>query len=172
MAYFTEFPTIQYDVSGSGVLSTMTNIMRRVNISEKIKENVVAFDFYDVQDGDTPEIVAYYYYQDIGLHWLVLLANNIVDVYSQWPMSIPKFEQYIYEKYDDVNAVHHYEINQTSGDTSILIELPNNVGYPNATPITNYTYESRIQQELSKIRLIRPEYVEQIDREFKNRIKG
>lgn len=172
MSFFRAFPKIQYDVKGDGVNYTMTNLMRRIKIQDKVKENIVAFDFYDVQDGDTPEMVAYYYYQNVKLHWLVLLANDITDVYTQWPMSVPRFEQYVYDKYDDVTAVHHYEIYQTSGDTTQIIKLPNNVGYPNATPITNFVYEDNLQKERSKIRLIRPEYTEQIVREFENRIKG
>lgn len=172
MSFFRAFPKIKYDVKGDGVYYTMTNLMRRIKIQDKVKENTIAFDFYDVQDGDTPEIVAYYYYQDVKLHWLVLLANNIIDVYTQWPMSVPRFEQYVYEKYDDVNAIHHYEIYQTSGDTTQIIQLPNNVGYPNAIPVTNFVYEDNLQKERAKIRLIRPEYTEQIVREFENRIKG
>lgn len=172
MAYFYPFPKIQYDVTGDGVLYTMTNLMRRIKIQDKIKQNTVSFDFYDVQDGDTPEIVSYYYYEDRELHWLVLMANDITDVYTQWPMSVPRFEQYVNEKYDDVNGIHHYEIYQTSGDTTQIIELPNNDGYSQATPITNYVYEDRLQKERSQIRLIRPEYAEQIVREFENRIKG
>lgn len=166
--YFDKFPTIQYDVTGNGQYYTMTNLMKRVKFNDLVKPNIIAFDFYDVQDGDTPEIVAYYYYQEIELHWLVLMANDIIDVYTQWPMSVPRFEQYVYGKYDDINAIHHYEIYQTSGDSNTVIELPNNTGYPQAEPITNYVYEDRLQKERSKIRLIRPEYVEQIKREFEN----
>jgi len=166
--YFKKFPKIQYDVRGDGQFYTMTNLMRRIKFNDLVKNNIIAFDFYDVQDGDTPEIVAFYYYENVELHWLVLLANDITDVYSQWPMSVPKFEQYVYGKYEDINAIHHYEIYQTSGDTTEIIELPNNTGYPNAEPITNYVYEDRLQRELSKIRLILPEYVDQIKREFDN----
>ena len=166
--YFKKFPKINYDVRGDGKLYTMTNLMTKVKFNNLVKTNIVAFDFYDVQDGDTPEIVSFYYYEDVALYWLVLLANNITNVYSQWPMSVPKFEQYVYAKYDDVNAIHHYEIYQSSADTTKIIKISNNVGHPNAVPVTNFVYEDRLQKELSKIRLIRPEYVDQIKREFDN----
>ena len=166
--YFKKFPKINYDVKGDGKFYTMTNLMIKNKFNDLIKKNIVSFDFYDVQDGDSPEIVAFYYYEDVELYWLVLLANDITNVYSQWPMSIPKFEQYVYAKYNDVNAIHHYEIYQLSGNTTETIKLPNNVGYPNAEPITNYVYEDRLQKELSRIRLILPEYVDQIKREFDN----
>lgn len=170
--YFSKFPTISYDVKGDGQLFTMTNLMRRVKFTEIAKNKLVNFDYYDVRDGDTPEIVAYYYYQDAELHWLVLLANDITDVYTQWPMSVPRFEQYIYDKYADVNAIHHYEIQQTSGNSKVVIELPNNIGYPNATPITNYVYEENLQKERSRIRLIRTQFVDKIESEFEQLLKG
>lgn len=170
--YFSKFPTINYDVKGDGQLFTMTNLMRRVKFTEIAKNNLVNFDYYDVQDGDTPEMVAYYYYQDVELHWLVLLANDITDVYAQWPMSVPRFEQYVYDKYADVNAIHHYEIYQTSGNTEEIIEIPNNVGYPNATAITNYVYEENLQKQRSRIRLLRTNFVDKIENKFDNLIKG
>ncbi len=166
--YFNSFSKINYDIKGDGQFYSMTNLTKRVRFNKLVKENIVAFDFYDVQDGDTPEIVAHYYYQDAKLHWIILLTNDIVDVYTQWPMSIPRFEQFIKDKYDDINAIHHYEITQSSGDTTKTLEIPNNTDYPNATAVTNYNYESNIQNKISRIRLIRPEYVEQIKRELNN----
>ena len=43
-----------------------------------------------------------------------MLVNDITDRYHQWPMRYSQFLQYVNDKYDDVNAVHHYEITQTS----------------------------------------------------------
>tara|TARA_Y100000385_G_scaffold179013_1_gene184982 strand:- start:91 stop:612 length:522 start_codon:yes stop_codon:yes gene_type:complete len=166
--YFNKFQKIQYDIKGDGNLYTMTNLMRRVKFNNIVKSNIISFDFYDVQDGDTPEIIAYYYYENIDLYWTILLANDIIDIYSQWPMSVPKFEQYVYDKYTDINAVHHYEIYQASGNTNTIIEIPNNTGYSNAVPVTNYVHEDRLQQGLRQIRLIQPEYTGMIVKEFEN----
>ena len=57
------------------------------------------------------------------LHWVILLVNDIYDRYHQWPMNVNQFQSYITDKYDDVNAVHHYEISQKSGDTTEKINI-------------------------------------------------
>ena len=38
-------------------------------------------------------------------------------------MSVQKFEQFIKDKYDNPQAIHHYEITQTSGDTTVTIDV-------------------------------------------------
>jgi hypothetical protein len=175
MAYFNKFPTVEYDVKGDGVLRTMTDITRRVRISSKARLSTVEFDFYDVIDGQTPEFVADRYYGDVGLHWLILMTNDIIDVYTDWPMSVKRFEDYVYSKYDDVNGIHHYEYTQESGDTSFLIELPNDSATTlpaGAVPVTNYEYEDRLQEKKRRIRLIKPEYIPEIKKEFSKKIKG
>ena len=175
MAYFNKYPTVEYDVLGDGVLRTMTDITRKVRITDSARLSSVEFDFYDVVSGQTPEFVAHRYYGDVNLHWLVLMTNNIIDVYTDWPMGVKQFEDFVKSKYDDVNAIHHYETFQTSGDTTLKVEYPNdsaNTLPVDAVAVTNYEYEERIQDEKRRIRLIRPSYANQIKTEFENKIRG
>ena len=95
------FPDIKYDAKGNGKETFMKDIFRRIKIKSNAKGNIVEFDYYDVQDGETPEIIAYKYYGDAQLHWTVLVVNDIIDYYSDWPMSMQTFEQYVNEKYDN-----------------------------------------------------------------------
>ena len=62
-------------------------------------------------------------YNDPELHWVVLLMNDITDRYHQWPLTENQFLAHINDKYDNVDATHHYEISQTSGDTTIKIDI-------------------------------------------------
>lgn len=175
MAYFNNFPQVNYDVRGTGTTQRMTNITRRVRIRDYIKSNFVMFDVYDVKSGETPEYIANEFYGDPQLHWLVLLANDILDVYTDWPMSVSQFESYVYSKYTDINAVHHYEYRQDSGDSSVMIEYPNDSATTvpaGATAITNYEYEQSLQEQKRRIRLIQPRFVSQIQKEFKRLMNG
>lgn len=169
--YFRKFPKIQYDVKGDGVSYTMTDITRRMKFRPESLKNFVTFDFYDVIDGDTPESVAQDYYGDVQLHWVVLIANNIRDVYTDWPMSVDRFESFVKSKYTDVNAIHHYEVVQTSGDTKLKIEYPNDSATTlpsDAVAVTNYEYEEAKLESKRRIRLIQPEYIERIKQEFES----
>ena len=68
MAYFRQFPIIDYDVKTSGQNIKMTNLTRRVRFRDFVKNNQVAFDFYDVKAGETPEYIAHEFYGDSELH--------------------------------------------------------------------------------------------------------
>ena len=175
MAYFSQFPKVNYDVRGDGNLSVMTDITKRVRIKDYVKKSFVNFDFYDVKSGETPEYIANEFYGDSELHWIVLLTNNIIDYYTDWPMTVPQFEAFVKSKYDNIDEIHHYEYTQESGDTKFTIELPNESATTilvGATAITNYEYEESVQENKRRIRLVKPIYIEGIKKELKNLMNG
>jgi len=91
-------------------------------------------------------------------------------------MNTRQFLAHLAERYDNVDGVHHYEINQVSGDTSVKINIgtsnidENGDTIFNATLITNREYEEEKQDILRKIRLLDPEYLEQFVEEFQRLI--
>ena len=170
--YFNNFPLIPYDATGTGELKVVTNLLRRVGIRAKVKANTMLYDTYDVRNGETPESIAFKLYDDAELHWVILLVNDITDRFHDWPMTEAQFLQFIKYKYTNVDAIHHYEISQESGDTSIKISIgTDNTDYPSATAITNYEYEQEVQDAKRKIRLLDPSYVSDFVEEFKSIMK-
>ena len=165
--YFANFPYIIYDSVGNGDFKLVTNLLRRVAVRSKVKTNTLLFDTYDVKEGETPEMIAHKLYDDPELHWVILLLNNITDRYHQWPMNNNQFLAYLKDKYDDVDATHHYEISQVSGDTSIKIDIgTDNTDYPTASIVTNAEHEEDLQNKIRKIKLLDPSYVEDFVTEF------
>ena len=74
---------------------------------------------------------------------------------------------FIDDKYTNPNGVHHYEISQTSGDTTVTIDIgTDNTDYPSATTVTNFEYEEKEQDKKRQIRIIRAQYLDQIINEF------
>ena len=141
--------------------------MRRVGLRTQIKSNVLLFDTYDIRSGETPEEIADKLYNDPELHWVILMVNNITDRYHQWPLNENQFITHINDKYSNIDAVHHYETTQTSGDTTIKIDVGTvNTDYPAATAITNYEYELAQENEKRKIRLLDPRYLGEFLDEF------
>ena len=170
--YFNNFPLIPYDATGTGELKVVTNLLRRVGVRAKVKANTMLYDTYDVRNGETPESIAFKLYDDAELHWVILLVNDITDRFHDWPMTEAQFLQFIKDKYTNVDAIHHYEISQESGDTSLKINIgTSNTDYPSATAITNYEYEQEVQDAKRKIRLLDPSYISDFVEEFKSIIK-
>ena len=165
--YFSKFPLIVYDAKGDANFKIATHMLVLVALRTKVRTNTLLYDTYDVKEGETPESLAFKLYGDSEYHWIVLFANNITDRYHDWPMSTPQFLEFINEKYADPNALHHYEIPQTSGDTSIKIDIgTDNTDYPSATAITNFEFEQDRQDTIRRIRLLDPAYINQLVGEF------
>ena len=172
--YFESFPTIFYDANGDGTFKDVKNLLRRVGLRTLVKSNVLLFDTYEVKEGETPEMIAHKLYGDSNLHWIILMINEVTDRYHQWPMTVPQFLDFINDKYDKPDGIHHYETTQTSGDTKVKIEVFNEVdddAYTGLTPITNREYEEDRQDKLRSIRLIDPKFIGQFVAEFQTLMK-
>ena len=174
--YFAQFPTIFYDAVGNTNPKIVTHLLKRVAIHSKARATTALYDTYDVKNGETPESIAHKYYDDAEYHWIVLLVNNITDRFHQWPMNTRQFLAHLAEKYDNVDGVHHYEINQVSGDTSVKINIgtsnidENGDTISSATLITNREYEESKQDTLRRIRLLDPSYLDQYVEDFERLI--
>ena len=176
MSYFNYFPLMAYDVKGDRNYKLVPDIIKRVKIRSAVKSGALLFDKYDVKYGERPEDIAFKYYDDPELHWVVLLTNNITDRYYEWPMTQPDFEDYLTDKYGagSEDSVHHYELAQTSGpttssDDSHMLEV--NSDTAGATTITNREYEEREQNKLRQIRLLDRTYLNQFVEEFERLIQ-
>ena len=98
--YFNNFPTTYYTLSDTNSdLDVVTDITKRVAFEQEFKKNSAAYIKYFVDDGDTPEIVAYKYYGDAEKHWIVLMMNDIVDPAYDWPLKESNVIKLIGSKY-------------------------------------------------------------------------
>ena len=166
-----------YDIKGDKKYKLLPNILRRVKLRSGMRSGSFLFDNYDVADGERPEDIAFKYYGDPEYHWVILMTNNITDRYYQWPLTQPQFAEHLTDKYGAGNedAVHHYEITQTSGPTtsrdySHMVEC--NSDETNPTIISNRDYEQRKQDEYRQIRLLDKRYLGTFVEEFDNLIRG
>src|SRR6056300_1834987 len=163
--YFSKFEKGYYDIKGDGNQKLVTDIMTRVKVREKILDEAMLYDTYDVPSGEKPEDTAFKHFGSSQYHWVILLTNNITDRYYGWPLSEQDFEAYVVDKYDNPGAVHHYEITQSSGtqtsngpfDYSHKIEV--NSTEVGAEAVSNYEYERRLQDEKRNIKLLDPNYL-------------
>ena len=171
MAYFENFGKILYDPVGNGNPKMVTDIMSRVRMRANMKKNVVMMEPYDVQENETPEIVADKHHGSPYYHWVVMILNDISDVNHDWVKSTRQLQKYLLSKYTETELAetHHYEIPQTSGDTTLMIEVENTT-YPSATTVTNYEYEVALNEEKRSIDLLRNEYLGYFEDEFQNLI--
>ncbi len=168
MSYFENFPAYAYDLSDTETKTLITDILRRVNLSLHVAANTLVFDEYNVQDGEQPDIVARKYYGDSELHWVIVTVNNITSRYD-WPLDQVALSDFVNDKYDNPDGIHHYEINATSGDTTKKLIVASDT--EGASPVTNYEHEQTLNDNKRRIRLLDKVYVSQFRKEFEQLIK-
>ena len=160
MSYFSKFPNIAYDIKGDSVRKLLPDILRRVKLRASIKSGGMLFDKYDVKEGEKPEDVAFKWFGDPELHWVILMTNNVTDRYYDWPMNQAQFAEYLNDKYSNPDAIHHYEVTKDSGrttgqgpsDYSHLVEV--NSDTDNAVSVSFREYEEREQDKKRQIQLL------------------
>jgi hypothetical protein len=160
MSYFNKFPLMSYDIKGDKVRKLMPDILRRVKLRALIKSGGMLFDKYDVKEGEKPEDVAFKWFGDPELHWVILMTNNVTDRYYDWPMNQAQFAEYLDDKYSNPDAIHHYEVTKDSGrttgqgpsDYSHLVEV--NSDTDNAVSVSFREYEEREQDKKRQIQLL------------------
>lgn len=193
MKYFETLPKVV--VSGNFTSKILTNIMARASIVPTLLTDPLNFYTYDIQDGDTPEIVAQKYYGDSYTYWVVLYTNGIMDPQWDWPLSVNEFNEYINSKYPNINdaytAIHHYEkiitqvdvesnttttnkiiIDQT--DYNNLVESTNTYSLPTGNvyvtitknAVSQYDYEVNLNESKRNIKLLNKLYLNQLESEF------
>ena len=128
MLYFDTLPRILTpDQNGNALL--LTNILTRAKLLENLQDNPMLFYEYNIQEGDTPEIIAEKYYDDPYRYWMVLYSNNLLDPLWDWPMSARQLTVFLESKYADAantanmpvydyinTTIYSYESVQTTTD--------------------------------------------------------
>ena len=175
--YFRNFERGYYDLKKDGNQKLVTDLMTRVKVREKVADEISLYDTYDVPSGERPEDTAFKHFGSAQLHWVILLTNNITDVYYDWPMSEQSFETFLKDKYTNPDAVHHYELSQSSGKTtgsgpddySYLVEV--NSDATGAQSVSNREFEQRLQDEKRKIKLLNESYLSTFIEEFNTLVR-
>ena len=174
MSYFAKFPLFTYDIKGDKNRKLLPDILRRIKLRATVRSGAMLFDKYDVKENEKPEDVAYKWFGDAELHWVILMTNNITDRYYQWPMNQVQFAEFLTDKYGAGNedAVHHYEVTQDSGRTSgqgpddYSHKVEVNSDTDNASSISNREYEERIQDTKRQIKLLNKSFLGNFISEF------
>lgn len=103
MSYFSKFPEMIYDLTkpGSNTVNIIVvkDIVRRVKLNSNVASSVFSYDEYDIQEGERPDILAHQFYNSSKLAWIILLTNEIHDVYDDWPRTERELRNMINKKY-------------------------------------------------------------------------
>ena len=141
--YFNNFPKAYYSLENKPYgLDVVTNIISRFTLEQSFKENTSIYEKYNVQESDTPEIIASKIYDSPERHWIVLAMNDVVDAQWDWPLDYRTLISFIDDKYT-ANA------NVAAGQTGLVWAQQNTQSYYSVekrTTVKNGEYlEKKVQ---------------------------
>jgi|TARA_B100000900_G_scaffold390437_1_gene384156 hypothetical protein len=181
--YFRRLPNLEYvsrlkDSKISDYI-VVKNLFKKGILREDIYQNISTFEKYKIIGDDRPDNVAKKIYNDPTLDWLVLVSNNIINIQSEWPLKQLDFDEYLlskYETYENLHGgIHHYETKEIVDNGVVIMpkglwvdekyefEFKNSLGVIEkrrpGLPITNYEYESELEDAKRSINVLKPKYV-------------
>ena len=182
MGYFRELPNLLYpsflpNKNSSLDFIEIKNLFRRAKLRDDLQNNFTVFEKYEIPMGLRPDTVAEELYGSDELDWVVLTVAGILNVRNEWPLNDRDLYEYSLNKYgESLNSTRFFETKETKDSNGRLILPKGKVvdsnftipkpGEPNATinpvvGISNYEYETRINDEKRNIFVLREEYLQQ-----------
>lgn len=184
--YFKNIPNVLYDINGTepNQFRAVTNIMSRVRFKPSVIENITDYYPYKVLEGERPDIVSYKKYGTVAYSYLILLINDIVDPLFDWPLPSRQFENYIIEQYGSVanaqstNKYYYQIVRAEVAKTGISERVPeykiivdqttyNSLDASVRSAQNVYDWETEQNDNKREIKIINPDFIQDIDYEVK-----
>jgi hypothetical protein len=184
--YFRRVPNFEYvnrlPDAKIGDYNIVKNFFKRGKLREDIFQDLSFFTKYQVEGDDRPDNVAFKVYGDSNLDWLILIANNVVNIQTEWPLPQNDFDRFVLDKYGDYetlySGIHHYETTEVTNSQGVVIVpaglqvasdytvtyydyfIDSLVNVRDAViPVTNYEYEENIENNKRNIFVLKPAYI-------------
>ena len=193
MGYFKELPNLEYlsqlpDANSNETYITVKNLFKRAKLRTDTINVITAFDYYQIEDNQRPDVIAQKLYGDAELDWVILITNNITNIREEWPLSNQNLYYYMIDKYgsdENISGIHHYETTevkdeydrlvvpsglQVDSNYSITYSKLNNtlVTVSPVKSVTNYEYETDINEKKRQISILKPEYLSVVITDLRN----
>jgi len=105
--FFSKFPTVQYDISGGGDYAVLTDISRTVDINNLNEDKVSYYTYYNIQNGDRPDVISQKLYGNSNYYWTFFILNDQLKtgISNAWPLPSADLENMISIEYDKYSAM-------------------------------------------------------------------
>lgn len=182
--YFKDYPLVNFSLKKNLNTELLTDITVRYKVRDVVKNTAAIFYDYVVKDEDRPDIIAHKFYNNSTLDWIILITNDIIDPYYDWPLNNDNFNKYMKNIYGSVSTakttVFEYRqiLNQAKitfdgkniPKRTVVVDLNtyNSLVATDREIIYGYEYYQEQNDKKRRIRLIDKEFVEPILSEVRN----
>jgi len=170
MSIYNLYPRIDYKINNYDTIRGV-DITSSIKIKEFLKKyRGILSRPYVVKDGERPDQVSFRFYGTPDYDWLILMINDMYNIYDDWPRSTLTIENYIIEKYGSIaDARSAYKYYNSYGD-EIDETSYNALSESNRIVETLYEYEIRKNLNKSKIKIAKPELISFVESALKTNI--
>ena len=189
MSYFREIPNLRYpsflkEKTSSFDYVEVKNLFRRTKLRDDLQNNFTVFEKYEIMDNMRPDNVSQALYGSDQFDWVVLIVAGINNVRNEWPLNNRDLYNYCEKKYgDSINSNRFFETTEVKDSSGRLILPKGKVvdsgftipkpGTPTATinpvtGITNFEYETRLNDEKRNIFILRQGYLQDFVNDFRD----
>lgn len=159
--YFNRLPNIYYplNIGGEEQFVQVKDITMNIRFIKEFVSNITLYEYYDMHDDDTPELVSERFYGTPYYHWILMILNEKYDYLNDFPLGYVNLEQYVKDKYgeDNIYDTHHYENSE-----GYVVDS----SYPGATSVSNFDYETKLNEEKRRIKIVDRSILEKIVSDF------
>lgn len=167
LPYFAKFPTVLYNLSGGNTQKLLVDIVHRAKLRNIVTTNTSVYYPYIITESDTPEIIASKYYGNSYYNWLILLANNIVNPYLDWPMTYRDFQNTMVKLYGSIENAQStiFQYYDQYGNQIDNITY-NNTDADLRSEISTYDYYYNVNESKRNIIIIDKAFAQIIDQQL------
>jgi len=169
MSIFQYYPKVAYKVDNVDYIKAI-DITTSIKIKDFFKTyRGISFTPYVVKDGERPDYVSFKFYGTPMYDWVILLSNDVYNIYDDWPKNTKTLNSYVEEKYGTIASAlgtvkYYYNLNNDIIDETNWNNLPKN----QRKLESQYEYEVRRNINKSKIKLVKKELVNAVDMGLKS----
>lgn len=182
--FFKEFPKIDYTFE-DGTTQTLSDLNIKFDLSDVVKNTQDVFYPFGWRDSDRPDSIADKYYDSSDFYWLVLLSNNVFDVYHDLAIPQEAFQLYLTEKYkaevianggtENMESIldyltttpHHYE-----DADGYIIDYDTFLVVGGATMVSLFDYEINVNETKREVKLIESTRASRIQNELETKLRS
>lgn len=106
MAYFSNFQKVGYDLDGDGYTAQLTNLTHFSRIGTKYLDDVSFYSYYNISEGERPDMVSYKLYDTTEYYWTFFIINNtLFNAFNDWPKGTADLADFVEAKYQNLAAI-------------------------------------------------------------------
>jgi hypothetical protein len=106
MSYFKNFQKVDYDANGNGFTQSLTNLTHYSNIGTKYLDDVSFYSYYNINEGERPDMASYNLYGTSDYYWTFFIINkDLSNAFNDWPKPTHALKEFTESKYDNYAAI-------------------------------------------------------------------